>query len=220
MDYGRRDDRAGPDSAGHTAHDTVRIEVSLPGEPDPKVLELLLVDDVLDAARQALVLDILIFALDGDEPLAKAPPGRKALRLTVHTGREITVMVNYEHLTKEKKFSPSKTVFKVLQWAVGKSGFNLDPTSAARATRSPPGQLLAASLRLRSAASSRRATCPGAVDSLTRRRTSPMADGSGHRGRADACRHLAGVRFQAGVEEGRCAFSATPSRSYRRGHRP
>lgn len=131
----------GPDSAGHTAHDTVRIEVSLPGEPDPKVLELLLVDDVLDAARQALGLgpDILIFALDGDEPLAKAPPGRKALRLTVHTGREITVMVNYEHLTKEKKFSPSKTVFKVLQWAVGKSGFNLDPTSAARANLILPG---------------------------------------------------------------------------------
>jgi hypothetical protein len=125
----------GLDIVGRNARDTVRIEVSLPGESEPKVLELLLVEDLLNSARQALGLgeEVLIFALDGDEPLATAPPGRKALRLTAHKARELTVKVNYEHLTKDKKFPPSKTVFKVLQWAVGKHGFNLDPTSAARA---------------------------------------------------------------------------------------
>lgn len=130
-----------PDSAGHTAHETVRIEMSLPGQPDLKVLDLLLVDDLLDSVRQVLELDAetLIFAIDGDEPLAKVPFGRKALRLTAHKARELTVMVNYDHLTKDKKFPPSKTVFKVLQWAVGKHGFNLDPTSAARANLILPG---------------------------------------------------------------------------------
>jgi hypothetical protein len=40
---------------------------------------------------------------------------------------------------EERAFSPAKTVFKVLQWAVGKQAYNLDPTSAARANLILPG---------------------------------------------------------------------------------
>lgn len=139
MDHVKTD--AGSGSAEHTPHELIRLEVSLPGEREPKVLELPAGDGLLDAVRQALGLspDTLIFAFDGDEPLTQVPPGRKALRLAVHTARQITVMVNYEHLTKQENFPPSKTVFKVLQWAVSKKAYGLDPASAARANLILPG---------------------------------------------------------------------------------
>jgi len=133
MDHVKTD--AGPGSAEHTRQELIRLEVSLPGEREPKALELPSGDGLLHAVRQALGLspDTLLFAFDNDEPLTQAPPGRKALRLAAHKARQITVMVNYEHLTKQENFPPSKTVFKVLQWAVSKKAYELDPASAARA---------------------------------------------------------------------------------------
>lgn len=132
---------AGPDTAAHRRHDAVRVEVSLPSAADPKTLELPGGDGLPDAVRQALGLgpDTLLFEIDADEPLTEAPPGRKALRLVAHPARLITVEVNYEHRTERKDFPPSKTVFKVLQWAVSKQGFDLDPASAARANLILPG---------------------------------------------------------------------------------
>lgn len=140
MDHVKTD--AGPGSAEHTPQELIRLEVSLPGERAPKVLEFPAGDGVLDAVRHALGLspDTLIFALDGDEPLTQAPPGRKALRLAAHKARQITVVVNYEHLAKQEDFPPSKTVFRVLQWAVSKKAYHLDPASAARANLILPGE--------------------------------------------------------------------------------
>lgn len=132
---------AGPDNAAHPPHETVRVEIILPGAAEPKALELPAGGDLPDAVRQALGLgpDTLLFEVDADEPLTEAPPGRKALRLVAHPARLITVEVNYDHRTERKDFPPSKTVFKVLQWAVGKQGFDLDPASAARANLILPG---------------------------------------------------------------------------------
>lgn len=140
MDHVKTD--AGAGSAEQAPHELTRLEVNLPGERDAKVLELPAGDDLLEAVREALDLspDTLIFAFDGDEPLTQVPPGRKALRLSAHKARQITVLVNYEHLTKQEQFPPSKTVFKVLQWAVSKKAFNLDPASAARANLILPGE--------------------------------------------------------------------------------
>jgi hypothetical protein len=55
------------------------------------------------------------------------------LRLVSHEARAVKVEVRYDHETRAHEFAPSKTVFRVLQWAVGKHGFRLDPTLAARA---------------------------------------------------------------------------------------
>ncbi len=51
----------------------------------------------------------------------------------------IEVVVRYEHRSIEHKFAPSATVFKVLEWAIGKKGYGLDPLSAAKANLILPG---------------------------------------------------------------------------------
>jgi hypothetical protein len=48
----------------------------------------------------------------------------------VHRAKKIAVKVFYKHLEKEKHFPPSARVQRVLDWAVGKDGFNIDPTIA------------------------------------------------------------------------------------------
>jgi hypothetical protein len=59
--------------------------------------------------------------------------------LVGHRCRRILVEVGYEHLTKPHEFVPSLTVFHVLQWAIGKHGFNLDPTARSKANLIVPG---------------------------------------------------------------------------------
>lgn len=123
------------------AEDTIQVEVEREGHPEPIMLQIPEDETFLEAVRQALQVgpDVLLFERDKDEPLTGAVKGRRALRLVAHKGKQITVQVRYEHLTKEKTFPPSKTVFKVLQWAVSKKAFNLDPTSAAKANLILPG---------------------------------------------------------------------------------
>jgi len=50
-----------------------------------------------------------------------------------------TVEVRYEHRTIHHHFAPAATVFKVLQRAVSKKGFCLDPLAAAKANLILPG---------------------------------------------------------------------------------
>lgn len=89
-------------------------------------------EDLLEAVRKALQLglDVLLFERDKDKALTGMVTGRKALRLVAHRAKQISVYVRYEPLTKEETFRPSKTVFKVLQWAVSKKAFSLDPASS------------------------------------------------------------------------------------------
>ena len=62
---------------------------------------------------------------------------RKALSLVAHRCKEILVKVQYEHRTEHHHFPPSATVFRVLQWAIGKLG--LDDISRAKAHLMLPG---------------------------------------------------------------------------------
>jgi hypothetical protein len=119
----------------------VAAEVALPGQTDTMEVEVEGGPMALTQIRRALGIDgdTLLFEREGDEAITQLPPGRKAVRLVAHTARLITVKVQYEHRTEEAVFPPSKTVFKVLQWAVGKKGFNLDATAAARANLILPG---------------------------------------------------------------------------------
>ncbi len=135
------DTAADPANADRPKDETIRIEVIRAGSVEAVVVELPPGEDLLAALRLALALeeDLLFFERDQDAHLTCLPPGRKALRLVAHKAHLIEVQVRYEHRTEKKAFPPSKSVFKVLQWAVGKHGFNLDPTSAARANLILPG---------------------------------------------------------------------------------
>lgn len=70
-----------------------------------------------------------IWAEDADEPLAvDAKVAVLADRgvAAVHVGKgKITVTVAYNGQTKAKKFGPGTKIDKVLDWAVGRAGFNV-----------------------------------------------------------------------------------------------
>lgn len=130
-----------PTNGNSSAKGLLRVEVERDGAVESLALDLASGADALAAVRKALGLDEddLIFELDGDEPLISPIIGRKVLQLVVHKARKITVQVRYEHRTEAREFGPAKTVFKVLQFAVGKKGFDLDPTVAAKANLILPG---------------------------------------------------------------------------------
>lgn len=90
-------------------------------------------------ARIGMSEEMHLFEHGHDQPLLCPPPGRKAIRLVGHRCPVVTLEVRYEHRTIEHRFAPSETVFKALQWAVGKKGFNLDPVAAAKANLILPG---------------------------------------------------------------------------------
>lgn len=90
-------------------------------------------------ARSGVTEEMYLFEHGHDEPLPHPPHGRKAIRLVGHRCRVVTVEVRYEHRTIEHRFAPAATLFKVLQWAVSKEGFDLDPIAAAKANLMLPG---------------------------------------------------------------------------------
>src|SRR3546814_10505865 len=89
--------------------------------------------------RRSIDGELHLFERDKDEPLTRAEKGRKHMRLLATSQRAIEVVVRYEHRSIEHKFAPSATVFKVLEWAIGKKGYGLDPLSAAKANLILPG---------------------------------------------------------------------------------
>jgi hypothetical protein len=76
----------------------------------------------------------LLFAEDGTEPISAtevAVSKESAHGLFhVHRARQIAVTVNYSGGSKEKEFTPATRVQVVLDWAVGRDGFNIDPAIA------------------------------------------------------------------------------------------
>jgi hypothetical protein len=56
-----------------------------------------------------------------------------------HRCHQVTLEVRFEQHSKPHHFKPSTTVFKALQWAVSKHGYDLDPTNAAKANLILPG---------------------------------------------------------------------------------
>jgi hypothetical protein len=84
-------------------------------------------------AKLESAADVHFFERDRDEPLHHHPHGRKHIRVVGHRCHQVKLEVRYDHDTKHHHFPPSATVFRALQWAVSKHGFNLDPMAAAKA---------------------------------------------------------------------------------------
>lgn len=78
--------------------------------------------------------EAVLFVEDAEEPLdlavVVAPEKISGKIHHVHRVRKIEVEVFYQAQHKEKKFPPSARVQRVLDWAVGKDGFNIDPAIA------------------------------------------------------------------------------------------
>lgn len=117
----------------------VDIEIEIEGEVEPRALCAPHVDPEHVRAVLEIEAEVHLFERDQDLPFTSPIHGRKAIRLVAHRAHLIEVEVRYEHHERKRAFAPAKTVFRVLQWAVGKEGFNLDATAAARANLILPG---------------------------------------------------------------------------------
>jgi len=129
------------DDGNQKLRETIDVEIDIEDRPEAAIISIREGAGFFEEIRSRVPadVDLHIFERDHDEPLTSPPHGRKAMRLVAHRARLLTVEVRYDHQTHSKKFAPSKTVFKVLQWAVGKHGFNLDATAAAKANLILPG---------------------------------------------------------------------------------
>lgn len=122
--------------------ETVRVEVEVEDWQDAKVIEVEgggLAAVLRDVRAFAALEGAHVFERDKDEPIGAEIEKKKVLSVVVHRCKKIDVKVNYDHLTKDHDFPPSATVFRVLHWAIGKKGFNLDDTAKAKANLMLPG---------------------------------------------------------------------------------
>jgi hypothetical protein len=119
----------------------IEVEAEIEDQPEPYVFTTGNDGGFIKSIREHVgaAPEMEFFERDHDEPLTAPPHGRKAIRIVGHRCHVIMVTVRYEHRTIEHRFTPSATVFKVLQWAVSKRGFDLDPTAAAKANLILPG---------------------------------------------------------------------------------
>ena len=120
----------------------VRVEVEVEDRQETKVIEVEggSLEAVLKEVRALAGLeDIHVFERDKDEPIGIEIEKKKVVSVIAHRCRKVRVMVNYDHLTKEHEFPPSATIFRVLHWAIGKKGFNLDDAAKAKANLLLPG---------------------------------------------------------------------------------
>ncbi|MDA9433535.1 hypothetical protein [Bradyrhizobium sp. CCBAU 51627] len=126
---------------GRPHDEAVHVEVEI--EDRVEVLVIPITDNMVlvELIRTQLELDadVHLFERDHDQPLHHHPQGRKHLRIVGHRCHQVTLEVRQEHLVKHHHFPPSTTVFRALQWAVGKHGYNLDPMQAAKANLILPG---------------------------------------------------------------------------------
>lgn len=120
----------------------VRIEIEVEDADGVRVADVEggSVAAVLAEARKLTGIDgVHVFERDRDEPIGPEIEKKKALSLHAHRCHRVHVAVRYDHRTLEHKFSPAATVFRVLQWAIGKHGFNLDDTAKSKARLMLPG---------------------------------------------------------------------------------
>ena len=89
----------------------------------------------------------LLFLEDGEEPLDLAlvivDEVVRGKVHHVHRARQVEVTVFYKDGHKEKRFPPSARVQRVLDWAVGREGFNIDPPIAPEMELAQHGQTTA-----------------------------------------------------------------------------
>jgi hypothetical protein len=121
---------------------TVRVEVEIENRGAVEAFELegATAEAVLARVRALTGFDDLhVFERDSDEPISSEIERRKALSLHGHRCRKVLVKVRYEHRTEEHHFGPAAHVQRVLLWAIGKKGFDLDDTARAKANLILPG---------------------------------------------------------------------------------
>jgi hypothetical protein len=130
-----------PPAAGEVVEEVIHVEAEIEDRIEVLVLPATGETALLELIRSKLELtdEHHFFERDHDEPFRHHAHGRKHIRVVGHRCHEVTVKVRYEHDTKDHHFKPSGTVFKALQWAIGKHAFNLDPTQAAKANLILPG---------------------------------------------------------------------------------
>ncbi|HXL49042.1 MAG TPA: hypothetical protein VN975_09645 [Xanthobacteraceae bacterium] len=120
-----------------------RVEVEIEDRNAIEVIQLEggSLGDVLREVRQLAALgdELQVFERDGEEVIGIEIENRKALALHAHRCRKVRVMVRWNADTKEHHFSPAAHVHRVLLWAIGKKGFNLDDTAKAKANLMLPG---------------------------------------------------------------------------------
>jgi hypothetical protein len=91
--------------------------------------------------------EAVLFVEDEDEPLdfaAVVIDEHMGERIHhVHRARHVEVTVFYQGREKNKSFRPSARVQRVLDWAVGRDGFNIDPAIAPEMELALHGQTVA-----------------------------------------------------------------------------
>lgn len=98
----------------------------------------------LEAVRAAVHAElphlrpVHLFELDHDEELTSVE-GRRAIAIVATRCKKIAVTVDFNGESKTEHFAPSAKVNKVLRWATGKRGFNLDDDARAKANLIVPG---------------------------------------------------------------------------------
>lgn len=126
---------------GVLIEDDIQVEVEIEEQVEVLVLPHSDGPSHADLIREKLKFeaDLHLFERDRDEVFMRPEHGRKHIRLVGHKCHQVTLKVRYEHDTKDHHFRPSATVFKALQWAVGKHAYDLDPMQAAKANLILPG---------------------------------------------------------------------------------
>jgi hypothetical protein len=119
------------------------VEVEIEDRQDAKIIEVEggSLDAILAGVRRLAELEEAyeIFERDKEEPIGPEIEKKKHIALVAHRCKGVLVKVHYEHRTIEHHYPPSATVFRVLQWAIGKKGFILDDTAKAKANLMLPG---------------------------------------------------------------------------------
>jgi hypothetical protein len=121
---------------------TIRVEVEIEDRKSVEVIEVAggTLDGVLREVRALAQLeDLHVFERDKDEPIGIEIEELTVLSLHGHRCRKVAVKVHWSHETKEHQFAPSVHIHRVLLWAIGKKGFNLDEMARAKANLILPG---------------------------------------------------------------------------------
>lgn len=119
------------------------VEVETEGQKQPSTIEVAdrSLSGLLKALRSHARLgdEAHVFEREKDDELNADAGTRNAISVIVSRCKRIVVEVRFEHKMMHEKFSPSATIFRVLRWAIGKKGFNLDDTAQAKANLIIPG---------------------------------------------------------------------------------
>lgn len=128
----------------------MQIDVLMDGEGIPEIEVIQISEDApLAQAVEAIAERMgwessmyLVFVENEDEPCDTSQPVPAHHRRCVHhVHRHHRVEVEVDYLGGETKraFSPSTTVRRVLDWAIGPDGFKIDPAFAAEMLLALPG---------------------------------------------------------------------------------